>query len=281
MTKNILIIGAGKLGLPLANCLYKQHRLSTLSKSDKSVPAGVEHICADVFALNKAIIPQDIDWVYVILTPSERSVAGYQAIYVDSIRPILSALNTDRLQRLVYVSSTQVFGQNGGETVDDDTPPCPSSDYGKVLYAGELLWQAYLKDKLTIIRPSGLIDGDSRFLSTQAKNLTAIDEEHYINLICRQDVIAILASLPAYAHHLAQHNQSLQPSYILTHSPMVRHDLLNAIRQQCHLPPIKSNEQLPITGKKLIANRLQALLTAQQIKLSPIYSAISQPNNKK
>ncbi len=276
--QNILIIGAGKLGLPLAHQLHAQgHRITTLSKSDKVIAQGIRHITADIFELTPDSFTHEyFDWVYIILTPQERSLLGYQTAYVDSIRPIVRALHLDnpsnQPKRLIYISSTQVYGQNNGEIVNDNTLPYPSSDYGRILLSAELLWQAYLDDRLTIIRPSGIVSSDRQFLINTAKQLTHISEHHWLNLINRQDVITILASLPNYAYHLAQSNQHLKPNYILSHSPIIRHQLLNYIRQNHQLAPIGlAQDDLPITGKKLIATYLQDLLTQQQITLTNPY----------
>lgn len=259
---NILIIGAGKLGLPLARALHSQgHSVTTLSRQEKSVPEGVAHICHDVHTL-KASQLAGFDWVYVILTPDERSTQGYQRAYVDSILPILQAVGD--IKRLIYISSTQVYGENAGETVTDNTPPQPSSDYGRILRAAELLWHAHLGDKLTIIRPSGLMSGVSDFLSNAAKNLTHIEDHHWLNLIAREDVVHILACLPEYAK-----NHPLADAYILSETQVIRHTLLNTLRQAQGLAVIDAPDTLPTTGKKLSPTRLPELLKAQNLTLIP------------
>ncbi len=261
---NILIVGAGKLGLPLAKHLHaKGHSVTTLSRSPKDVPQGMTHICADVHTLTHEHLQGRFDWVYVILTPKERSLLGYQRAYVDSIAPLVAALGNHPVTRLIYVSSTQVYGQNAGEDINDDTPPHPSTAYGKILRAAELLWQAHFQDKLTIVRPSGLMADDRTFLTNLAINLTQSDEQHWLNLIHRDDVINILATLPSL--------DTLLDSYILSAHSMVRHTLLNAIRHQHNLPTIDISNNLPTTGKKLHATRLQHILDTNHITLTPIY----------
>lgn len=266
---NILIIGAGKLGLPLANQLNQLgHTITTLSKSPKDVDNGITHICQDVHLLTEQSFGnQTFDWVYVILTPQERTEFGYTQAYVNSVYPIANALKNHNIKRLIYVSSTQVYGDNNGQEINDDTQPIPSSDFGKILYAGELLWQAFFKDNLTIIRPSGLIGNDSTFLMTMAENLSQITENHWLNLIKRDDVIHILANLPSYAKKLETDNKNLLSSYIASNKSVIRHELLNHIRNNKNLPMIAVPDNLPTTGKKLMASRLQDLLIVQKIKL--------------
>lgn len=272
--KNILIIGAGKLGLPLAYKLNAQgHNITTLSISAKSFDEKnqkITHISADIFHLDGTLNHLKFDWIYVILTARQRSLLGYQQAYVNSVSAIVREIDLTHVQRLVYVSSTQVYGQNQGETVDDSTPPNPSSDFGKILYAGELLWQAHLGDRLTIIRPSGILGDSHDFLNEMAKNLTQINENHWLNLIHRHDVIRILASLPDYEKQLNMRNQTCKASYILTQTAIIRHQLLNSIRQSQQQTAIIAPANLPTTGKKIQANHLQDLLDSQNITLTKI-----------
>lgn len=272
--QNILIIGAGKLGLPLAYRLYEQgYCVTTVSISPKDVTdtqGGIRHISADVFDLPHELSCQAYDWVYVILTPRQRTLLGYQQAYVGSVGALACALDLSKIGRLVYVSSTQVYGQNHGQAVDDDTKPDPTSDFGKILYAAELLWQAHLGDRLTIIRPSGIVDETRTFLMTAAQNLTHIDAQHWLNLIHHQDVVNILASLPKYEQALKARKQNLKASYILTQTAVMRHQLLNAIRQSMNQPIIAAQDDLPVTGKKLHAKHLQDLLTQQAIHLTQL-----------
>lgn len=271
--QNILIVGAGKLGLPLAYRLYKQGcRVTTVSISPKDVTdtqGGICHISADIFDLSDELY-QRFDWVYVILTPRQRSLLGYQQAYVDSVGALVRAMDLTSIKRLIYVSSTQVYGQDDGQVVSDDTTPNPSTDFGKILYAAELLWRAHLGDRLTIVRPSGIVADALTFLTKSAQNLTHLEARHWLNLIHRQDVIDILASLPSYDQALQARKQNLKPSYILTQSTVMRHELLNAIRQSMNQPIIVAQDDLPVTGKKLHAKHLQDLLTQQAIHLTQL-----------
>lgn len=271
--QNILIVGAGKLGLPLAYRLYKQGcRVTTLSISPKDVTdtqGGICHISADIFDLSDELY-QRFDWVYVILTPRQRSLLGYQQAYVDSVGALVRAMDLTSIKRLIYVSSTQVYGQDDGQVVSDDTTPNPSTDFGKILYAAELLWRAHLGNRLTIVRPSGIVADALTFLTKSAQNLTHLEARHWLNLIHRQDVIDILASLPSYDQALQARKQNLKPSYILTQSTVMRHELLNAIRQSMNQPIIVAQDDLPVTGKKLHAKHLQDLLTQQAIHLTQL-----------
>lgn len=265
---NILIIGAGKLGLPLAHQLQQLgHRVTTLSRSKKNVAHGITHLCHDVHDLTVShFAKQRFDWVYVVLTPSVRSLAGYTQAYVHSVMPISLALADAQVSRLIYISSTQVYGDDAGQALSDDTAPAPSSDYGQILCAAELLWRAHWRDKLTIVRPSGLIDNDLTYLKKAANEMRDIPTHHWLNLIYRQDVVEILASLPAYTAH-----SPLADSYILSAICQPRHELLNQLRTVMGLTKINVPKNLAHTGKQLYSARLNALLahTGLSLKQSP------------
>lgn len=57
--------------------------------------------------------------MYILLSPDDSTVEGYQHTYVDSIEPIRQALKSHPVKRLIVVSSTRVYGENSGETIDD------------------------------------------------------------------------------------------------------------------------------------------------------------------
>lgn len=259
---NILIIGAGKLGLALAKILHNQgHKITTLSRTPKPVPVGITHLCQDIHTLDVGSLGV-FDWVYVILTPSQRSPVGYIHTYVESIRPIFESLDT---KRLVYVSSTQVYGQDNGEVVDNHTPPMPASEYGNILYAAELIWRSLLKDNLIIIRPSGIIKKDifenadnhfAKIAKTLDKDSSQFSSEHWLNLVYQDTIIDSLAALPTL--------KTPEPAYIISDISILRHNFYNNLRALQGLEVIPIKQELPTTGKRLITTPLLSHTTAPQ-----------------
>jgi nucleoside-diphosphate-sugar epimerase len=63
---------------------------------------------------------------------------AYRAAHVDGPRNLLAALGElPTVRRLVFVSSTGVYGQTGGEWVNEDSPAEPRRACGKRLLEGE------------------------------------------------------------------------------------------------------------------------------------------------
>lgn len=55
--------------------------------------------------------------------------------------------------RIVYISSTSVYGDHGGADVTEATPPAPATDKAKARLAAEAMWQAI---GASVIRPAGI-----------------------------------------------------------------------------------------------------------------------------
>jgi nucleoside-diphosphate-sugar epimerase len=91
-------------------------------------------------------------------TPAEL----YERTHVEGTRVLLSACQGQKqLERLVYVSTTGVFGVTGKTAVAEDAPFAPTNAYEATKLKGELLaLKSYREDLLpiTVVRP-GLVYG--------------------------------------------------------------------------------------------------------------------------
>ncbi|UNU72847.1 hypothetical protein LU293_07040 [Moraxella nasovis] len=248
MTK-ILIIGAGKLGLPLAKMLKTAYDVTIVSRSQKPID-GVRQVIKDVATLTTEDFKESFDVVYVILSPSERTILGYLQTYVKTAHPISESVYSPNTH-LIYVSSTGVYGQNQGEIVDIHTNPNPATPKDRCLYAAELSYQAFWQHQLTIVRPSGLIAGEissSKYLVEQALKAASPMERHWLNMVKRQTVIVNLAKMAQLAV-----SKRIFEQYILNESCQLRHEIYNKIRQDYGLSAITPSDA-PVSGKRLVGN---------------------------
>ena len=62
--------------------------------------------------------------------------ASIDDVYAGGVRNVLAALPSD-IGRFIYISTTGVYGNAGGEWVDEDTPPDPQRDGGRASLAAE------------------------------------------------------------------------------------------------------------------------------------------------
>ena len=124
-------------------------------------------------------------------------------MFVDGLRNVLAALDASHLQRIVFVSSSAVYGEHRGGWVDEDTPPAPQGFNGRILLEAEALLAAR-PESATALRLAGLYGPGrlqliERLRSGQAG---APVEPHWANRIHIDDAaaaVAHLALLPAVA----------------------------------------------------------------------------------
>ena len=136
--RRVLIAGCGELGVATAAALPGA-TVYGLRRSVQALPPGIAPIPADL-ATGAGFegLPRAVDTLIFAPTPAARSEEGYRAIYVDALSRLLDALpQPDPSLRLIYVSSTAVYGQDAGEIVDEDSACQPQGFNGRVLLEGE------------------------------------------------------------------------------------------------------------------------------------------------
>jgi nucleoside-diphosphate-sugar epimerase len=127
-----------------------------------------------------------------------------RAVYVDGLQNVLDRLSP-LVTRLVYASSTGVFGQTGGEWVDETSATCPLHESGQVCLEAEGRIEAWGQARspvvaTVILRYAGLY-GPGRIVRRAAlergEAITG-DPEKFLNMIHIDDAAgAALAALRA------------------------------------------------------------------------------------
>ena len=135
----VLVVGCGYVGTALARRLMPDHSVHGLRRSTADLPAGVIALARDIgqpFTLPSA--PR-FDHVFYLVGADGRSPEAYRQAYETGPMQLLAALAAagQRPRRLVYASSTSVYGQAAGETVDECSPTEPTSFAGRSVLAGE------------------------------------------------------------------------------------------------------------------------------------------------
>jgi len=163
-------------------------------------------------------LPEQLDYLVVTMTPSERTEAGYQAAYVETAQVLQLALEQKKLQpkRIFFISSTSVFGQCEGEEVNEQSPAQPKSYAGQTLLKAEAIYQ-HGPHSSSVVRFSGIY-GPGRFRLIEqalaAQPAATAANPQYSNRLHIEDCAAILQ------HLLNQCEQGVQlePLYIGTDS---------------------------------------------------------------
>ncbi|WP_425916459.1 NAD-dependent epimerase/dehydratase family protein [Acinetobacter sp. TSRC1-2] len=244
---HILFIGYGKTSRRVAKQLFQQgHQITTISRSLKTDDFAT-HLIRDVHQLDLAHVPA-IDWVYVLLSPAQSTIDGYQQAYVDSVAPIIQALKHHPIQKIVVVSSTRVYGENKGERIDDDSIMQPRDEQGQLLLKMEQLYQQAFPNQCIIIRPTGIYGTSIARMIKLAELNKSYPKVHYSNRIHIDDLARFLTQLIHVEHP--------KNSYIVSNNqPIPLHEIIQWFQRQLNLPELvlENGEQ---SGKRIYATRM-------------------------
>ena len=228
MMQTILMIGLGKIGLPVAKQLAAQgHCVIGVSRSmptdlafcspmTAKLPPDNDHlyqknlhfVASDARALIIAQLSQwtsQINQICIIVSPDTLSLQGYRdSYYAIAENVVRLGDHLPNLKRVVFISSTGVYGQNAGEVIDINTPVfAPASATSQVILQIEQLLQQHFEDKSVIIRPSGIY-GQSRLrlltmatqLAAQSPNMTSdYPSNTWTNRIMDIDLVSIIVKV--------------------------------------------------------------------------------------
>ncbi len=192
-----LFIGFGDIASRCAEKLIASGESVTgIARTKKTHPEGMVLWQGDINSkqIQERIAAADFQNVVITLTPDGRNASAYRESYLKNV---LSLLNIWRQHsppgRIIFVSSTRVYGQQQGEWVDEKTNPSPIDEQGEIILACEkaLLESA---NNAIVVRFSGIYGPGRDFLIRQVKQGN-MGSEHYTNRIHVQDCVGVLLML--------------------------------------------------------------------------------------
>jgi nucleoside-diphosphate-sugar epimerase len=255
--KTIALVGCGDIGCRLAPQLLAQGAVvHGFRRNIAALPAGVIPHTLDVQQPATLTALHDIafDYVVVTLSPGEMSDAAYKATYVDGLQNILAALNTTALHKLIWISSTSVYGQSDGSDVDEQSTTEPARYAGQRQLQAEQLLKA-LGDKACVVRFSGIYrEGRHRMIEQirAGKISSQIENDYITNRIHIADCVGVLQHLI----NLDAAGKPLQPVYLASDSSPVHYsELVHWLAGELGitLQP-EGGEQTPRVGSKRCVN---------------------------
>jgi nucleoside-diphosphate-sugar epimerase len=204
----ILLAGCGDLGTEAGLRFHALgHRVVGWRRSPAKLPAAIEGAAADLGAPNLPRVPEDTAAVVIAVAADSPSEEAYRAAYLDGVRHVLDAMERDGVEpeRVLFVSSTAVYGDAGGGWVDENTTPAPGGFSGRVLVEAEQLLQARFNGMATTatsLRLGGIYGPGRTRLIDQVRSGSAVipEDVRYTNRIHRDDAAAAivhLATMPA------------------------------------------------------------------------------------
>jgi nucleoside-diphosphate-sugar epimerase len=198
----ILVVGAGRLGLPLARMLHESgHQVTAIRRSPPpSDIAGIQWQLLDLRerdGLQK--LGREFDQVIIILTPAARSPEGYRQIYQQALEDLLRHLDgAGARPACLFVSATSVYAQNDGSRVDEESETRPVTYNGRSLLAAEQRILGWSPAPL-VVRFAGIYGPERRRLLDQLAKPLSIQRSPplYTNRVHQADCVAMLDFLAA------------------------------------------------------------------------------------
>lgn len=142
----ILIAGCGYLGLELATrCRARGWRAIGLTRTEDSAAAaartsGVEILAADLGDRDSLLAVRDrVPAISLLVHAASSSRGGpeaYQRVFIDGLANLHDVF---RPERLVFTSSTSVYGQSDGSQVTEASPAEPASATSRLLREAEAI----------------------------------------------------------------------------------------------------------------------------------------------
>ena len=211
--QRLVIFGCGYVGSAVARAaLAAGMRVEALTrnpvKAEELRAAGLGPVTVADLATSDwhAAIAPGAD--FVVNTVSSGGPEGYRRSYVDGMQSILAWAATGRtpVGTLVYTSSTSVYPQGGGATIDEAAEAPGGTPNGAIIRESEKLLEAapaVVCARKFILRLAGIYGPGRHHLLDQLRAgvLTLNGAgDHRLNLVHREDIVAaIFACLQAPA----------------------------------------------------------------------------------
>ncbi|MBT8314043.1 MAG: SDR family oxidoreductase [Maribacter sp.] len=198
MIRAIGIMGCGWLGLPLAKTLikdgYQVH--GTTTSKNKLQELHNAGIAPYLISISENSIDgtfeellRRVDLLIINIPPKLRGSS--QESYIRKMQLVLGALAHSKVRKLLFVSSTSVYGDIKG-IVTEETVPHPNTLSGTQLLASEKLFSDLSFIETTIIRFGGLIGKDRHPITHLSGKKGLKNGNHPINLIHLKDCVSII-----------------------------------------------------------------------------------------
>jgi len=156
-----LIFGCGYLGLRVARLWAAEGQVvfavtRSQGHAAELMAAGVEPIVGNLLADAQIAVPQGVQTVLFAVGYDRSGGDSIEDVYVGGLSRAIRSL-PNSIERFIYISSTGVYGEVGGNEVDEQSPYEPTRAGGKACLAAEKLLQgSRLASKAIILRMAGI-----------------------------------------------------------------------------------------------------------------------------
>lgn len=195
----VAILGCGYLGLETGRQLNAAgYDVLGVRRSETGLArireSGLTAVAADLTDPGSLADIPDVSALVVSPTPDARSPDAARETYITGLESVIGHFGGRETapDRLIYTSSTGVYGDQGGDWVTESTPLSPLGQRGHILVEAERTVRETAAFDWTIVRLAG-INGPERY--RLRRYLTTPVDPGYRNLIHRDDAASLITTL--------------------------------------------------------------------------------------
>ena len=254
---NALVIGCGMVGGRVARILRDGgHRVFASTRSAAKASSlgreGLDPIIFDVLEPETFASLPEVDVCLHCLAFDRRSGADRHDVIVGGLRRTLDRLG-GRVGRLVACGTTGVYGDHGGDWVDETTMPIPTTDSGLVALDAERVVAEFRERSnipAIVLRLAGLY-GPGRIIgraTVQGGEPILADPMAFLNLVHLDDAAAALVAAAEF--------EAPGPLYLVSDDqPLRRGDYYSELAHCLSAPPPRFGPVETNTTSRRISNR--------------------------
>lgn len=248
LPESVFIFGCGYVGTALAQYLIGEGvRVGALTRNQEKAVRLRELGVGEVIEaeLDSTAWHAEVNGRYAAVVNCVSSAGGglegYRKSYVEGQRSILEWAQSQAIQTYVYTSSTSVYPQDGGVTVDESADTSKAPPTGQVILESEAML-ADAADRLGrwfVLRLAGIYGPERHYLLNQLREEAGEipgSGDYALNMIHRDDIVAAMCAAlrakPAVASGIYN---------IADDAPSTKAEVLAWLAEQLGLPAPKFN----------------------------------------
>lgn len=234
----IAILGCGYVGTRLGDQLLADgHSVVGVRRSDAGLArleaAGLEGVRADVTDAKSLTRVPDVDVLVFSASSNGRGAAAARDVYLEGLETTISAFGQRDTppDRLIYTSSTGVYGDHDGAWVDESIPVSRNTARQRVLVTAETTALETARSQGisgTVARFAGLYGPDRYRLS---RYLDGPVTEGYLNLVHQEDAAGAVRYLINGEHAMDD------TVLVVDNEPVQKWTFADWLADQCNEPP--------------------------------------------
>lgn len=205
MNNSVAVLGCGWLGLPLAKALIEGGYRVNGSTTSEGKTAALASFGIQPFLIrlgetgvegpiNEFL--HDISLLIINIPPGLRKDPGEN--YAGKMEALLRVVNASSVPRVLFVSSTSVYGDADGP-VTEAMRPEPQTESGRQVLAAERMFAAAPFETI-VVRFGGLIGPDRHPVIQLAGKKGLVNGDDPVNLIHLEDCIQLIKTVVKNGH---------------------------------------------------------------------------------